>query len=263
MADFLDESIREKYRQYFINYLVEFMRKAVDWSAFPPLLKELYNNETHKGGAPNIPVTTMVKVHFLQSIYSISVEQTEKEIHDRISFMNFLDYPDRLPDSTTIRMFRESLSTTGRDRVVWNELQRQLYSKGIKIRKGTMQDATFITSDPSHEKHHETMELGKARRSKDGTFTKKNSKTYFGYKGHILNDDNPVPVIRSYAVTTASVHDSRIDLSRKGIPVYRDKGYFGVRPGVRCHNDKGSQRFQAQHMEHPSQQKNIQEEGTC
>ena len=93
-----------------------------------------------------------------------------------------------------------------------------------------MQDATFITSDPGHEEHHETMELGKTRRSKDGTFTKKNSKTYFGYKGHILTDDNSVPFIKSYAVTTASVHDSRIDLLRKGIPVYRDKGYFGVKP---------------------------------
>ena len=171
-----------------------------------------------------------MKVLFLQSIYSISDEQIEKEIHDSISFMNFPDHPDRLPDSTAIWMFRERLSTTGRDRVIWNELQRQLDSKGIKIRKGTMQDATFITSDPGHEKHQETRELGKTRRSKDGTFTKKDSKTFFGYKGHILTDDNSVPFIKSYAVTTASVHDSKIDLSKEGIPVYRDKGYFGVRP---------------------------------
>jgi len=44
-----------------------------------------------------------------------------------------------------------------------------------------------------------------------------------------LTDDNIVPITR-YAVTTASTHDSQIDLSRKGIPVYRDKGYFGVKP---------------------------------
>jgi len=84
---------------------------------------------------------------------------------------------------------------------------------------------TFITSDPGHEKHLETRELGHTRRSKDGTFTKKNNKTYFGYKAHILTDDNVVPIIRSYAVTTASTHDSQIDLSKRGIPIYRDKGY--------------------------------------
>ena len=83
-----------------------------------------------------------------------------------------------------------------------------------------------IASDPGHEKHKETRELGKTRRSKDGTFTKKNNKTFFGYKGHILTDDNSVPFIKSYAVTTASVHDSKIDLSKEGIPVYRDKGYL-------------------------------------
>ena len=72
--------------------------------------------------------------------------------------------------------------------------------------------------------------MGNTRRSKDGTFTKKNNRTYFGYKGHLLTDDNQVPIIRSYAVTTASTHDSKIDLSRAGIPVYRGKGYFGTKP---------------------------------
>ena len=41
---------------------------------------------------------------------------------------------------------------------------------------------------------------------------------------------NSFPLISSYAVTTASVHDSKIDLSKKGIPVYRDKGYYGTKP---------------------------------
>jgi len=132
----------------------------------------------------------MVKILFLQSLYNLSDQQAEKEIHDRISFMNFLDYPDILPDSKTIWFFRERLSKTGRDRVIWNELQRQLDSKGIKIKNGTIRDATFITSDPGHEKHLETRELGHTRRYKDGTFTKKNNKTYFDYKAHILTDDN-------------------------------------------------------------------------
>ena len=69
-----------------------------------------------------------------------------------------------------------------------------------------VQDATFITSDPGHEKHAEKREDGKTRRSKNGSFTKKNNKTYFGYKGHTIVDDNvPVPIIRSYAVTTAKI----------------------------------------------------------
>ena len=89
-----DESIKEKYRQ--------FMKDAIDWNAFPSLLKDLYHNDNEEVGRPNIPITTMVKILFLQSLYNLYDQQVEKEIHDRISFMNFLDYPDILPDSKTI-----------------------------------------------------------------------------------------------------------------------------------------------------------------
>ncbi|MEM4090109.1 MAG: transposase [Thermoplasmatales archaeon] len=223
-------SLLGKNRQYFINDPLKFMKDAIEWSAFPPLLKDLYHDDTEDGGRPNIQIITMVKILFLQPLYNLSDQQAEKEIHDRISFVNFIYYPDLLPDSKTIWFFRERLSKTGRDSIIWKELQRQPDSKGIKIRKGTAQDATFIPSDPGHKKHQETRELGKTRRSKGETFTKKNGKTYFGYKGHILTDLNPIPLIRSYAVTTASTHDSRIDLSKQGIPVYRVKGNFGTKP---------------------------------
>lgn len=169
----------------------------------------------------------MVKVLFLQSLTSLSDDQAEKEIHDRISFMNFLDYPDLLRDAKTIWYFRERLAKTGRDRIIWNELQRQIELKGIRAKKGSAQDATFITSDPGHVKHDEPRSEGKTCRSGDGLFTKKNNRTFFGYKGHtIVDDNNPVPFIRSYAVTTDKDHDTRIDLSKRGITVYRDKGYF-------------------------------------
>lgn len=73
----------------------------------------------------------MVKVLYLQNLYNLTDEKAEKEIHDRISFMNFLDFTTEKPDARTILYFRERLSETGKDRVIWNELQRQLEAKGI------------------------------------------------------------------------------------------------------------------------------------
>jgi IS5 family transposase len=172
MSDLFDEALMEKYRQYFVNDPLAFAKESIDWNAFAPLLNDLYHNESEKGGRPNIPVKTMVKVLYLQSLYNLADEQAEKKIHDRISFMNFLDYPDQYPDARTIWLFRERLSKTGRDRIIWNELQRQLESKNIRVKKGSAQDATFITSDPGHVKHDEPRSEGKARRSKDGSFTK-------------------------------------------------------------------------------------------
>ena len=93
MANLLDEALREIYRERMYHDLLAFMKDAIDWNAFSPLLGDLYHNNTEKERAPNIPIVIMVKVLFLQSIYNTSDETTEREIHDRISFMNFLDYP--------------------------------------------------------------------------------------------------------------------------------------------------------------------------
>ncbi len=230
MSSLLDEALKEKYRLNAIHDPLAYMKDAIDWSMFPPLLKDMYRNDTDRGGRPNVPIITMVKILFLQSAYNLVDEQAEKEIRDRISFMNFLDYPDQLPDARTIWYFRERLSKTGRDRVIWNELQRHIELKGIRVKKGSAQDATFITSDPGHGKHEEPRGEGKTRRSKDGSHTKKHNKTFFGFKGHTIVDDNAVPIVRSYAVTTAKDHDTTIDLSKRGIVVYRDRGYFGHDP---------------------------------
>ena len=67
----------------------------------------------------------------------------------------------------------------------------------------------------------------KTRRSKDGTWTKKGDEIYFGYKLHNKVDVR-YGLVRAIETTTASVHDSQIDLSVEGEPVYRDKGYFGT-----------------------------------
>ncbi len=58
----------------------------------------------------------------------------------------------------------------------------------------------------------------------------KNSRTFFGCKGHTVVDDNRVPILRPYVVTSERGQDSTIDLSKKGITVNRDKGYFGNDP---------------------------------
>ena len=113
-----------------------------------PFVKKLYRNDTDRGGRPNVNETVMLKVLFLQGMYNLPDESMEKELHDRISFRNFLHYPEILPDSRTIWLFRERLSSTGTDKKIWKHIWKQLEDRGIMIRKGTIQDATFIETDP-------------------------------------------------------------------------------------------------------------------
>ena len=130
---------------------------------------------------------------------------------------------------------------------------------GYAVIEGTVQDATFITSDPgrNHKKEevkentvtpvnrmefdHELLEMAsnmaemksKATASEEmptseGSWAKKGSKSFFGYKGHI-SIDGKYQLIRKVETTTASVHDSQVDLGVMGHPNYRDKGYYGAK----------------------------------
>ncbi|MEM3859563.1 MAG: hypothetical protein QW478_09190 [Candidatus Micrarchaeaceae archaeon] len=52
MANPLEKSIKEKYKRYFINDPLKFMKESIEWTAFPPLLKDLYRNYTKKKEDP-------------------------------------------------------------------------------------------------------------------------------------------------------------------------------------------------------------------
>jgi transposase, IS5 family len=201
----------------------------INWEAFRPMLEDLYDNKSERGGRPNIDVIIMLKALFIQQLYSLSDEQLERELTDRISFRVFLCTTEIVPDSTTIWLFRERLAESGTDKDVWDELQRQLDAMNLTVKKGIMQDASFITSDPGHARK-DTPRGGEAktRRSRDGTWAKKGTKSYFGYKMHSAMDENH-GLIRRIEVTPANVHDSQVDLANEGEVRYADKGYVGAK----------------------------------
>ena len=229
MKSFKSYLFREAYKE--VRKLGDRLAKIeplIDWEAFRPLITPLYDNKDPKGGRPNLDEVMMVKLLVLQQWYGLSDPELERQAADRLSFRRFLGFPERVPDSTTVWLFRERLAETGRDRAVWEELQRQLDEKGLKVRKGVAQDATFITADPGHAPAEEPRgEEAKTRRSRDGSWAKKGSKSSFGYKLHAKSDTD-LGLIRDLETTTASVHDSQVDLSRPGEVVYLDKAYFGV-----------------------------------
>jgi Transposase and inactivated derivatives, IS5 family len=206
------------------------VKGLIDWSAFVPLLSSLYDDDHVTGGRPHTDEIVLIKMLILQQWYSLSDAALEKECYDRLSFQHFLDFPSHIPDRTTIWKCRERIIKNNADTLIWSELQRQLDERGLKITRGTIQDATFITSDPGHARADKPRGgLAQTRRSKDGTWAKKGKKSFFGYKMHSLLDKDHM-FIRRMKTTTASLHDSQVDLSERGETVYRDKGYFGVKP---------------------------------
>ena len=217
---------------------LELMKQQIDWKPFIPLVKSVFHDDKETGGRPHTDELVVVRSMLLQAWYNLSDPELEFQCHDRLSFRNFLGYPEKIPDFSTIWRIRDRLETDGVDTLIWAELQQQLDDKGFKVEKGTIQDAAFIEADLGKKRYSkekkarkkgETVEYtDKQKRhiDKDGSFSVKHGQVHYGYKSHIKLDVDH-HLIRDVEVTTASVHDSEVDLSKRDEVVYRDKGYTG------------------------------------
>lgn len=206
------------------------IEKLIDWEEFRPIIADIYHDDPLYGGRPHTDEIILLKLLILQQWYGLSDYELERQALDRVSFFVFLGRPDSIPDRSTIWRFRERLINNKKEDAIWDELQRQIENLGLTIKRGMIQDATFITSDPGHAKQDKPRgDQAKTRRSKDGTWAKKGKKSQFGYKLHTVVDKE-TQIIRRFETTTASLHDSQVDLSKSGETIYRDRGYFGVTP---------------------------------
>jgi transposase, IS5 family len=91
----------------------------LNWERFRPIAKGLYNNKTERGGHPNIDVMLMIEMQW----YSLSDQRMERELTNNLSFMNLLGFPETIPDSTTIWLFRERLIKDGKIDDIMQELR--------------------------------------------------------------------------------------------------------------------------------------------
>jgi IS5 family transposase len=225
MESLVDFGLKEKYAKVKqLRSRLEEMKNLIDWNAFLPLFPEKENFV----GRPNYEKILMVRVLFLQGCYSLSDEELEFQIHDRLSFQQFLDFPKTIPDYSTIWRFREELIEEDIFDKIWDEIQSQIEKKNIQIEKGYIQDATFIHADPgkTNSGMNNRGRMAKSSRSKDGSWTKKGKKSIFGFKAH-TKVERGSKFVKDFAVTTAKVHDGNIDLAKPNDIIYRDRGYSG------------------------------------
>lgn len=231
--------LRKKYEKVKgLGDRLELMKNLIDWKPFIPLIRNVFHDNKETGGRPHTDELIVVRSMLLQAWYGLSDPELEFQINDRLSFQNFLDFTENIPDFSTIWRIREKLKEDGVDIFIWTELQRQLDNKGYKVKEGVIQDATFIESDLGKKRHYKEKQCKKEGKKinytkkqkqhidKDGTFSIKHNQIHFGYKQHIKIDMD-YHLIRKYETTTASLHDGNVDLAKPNEVTYRDRGYTG------------------------------------
>src|SRR3989338_892724 len=232
--------LKEKYKKVQgLGDRLELMKLQIDWKPFVSIVADAFDDNEEIGGRPHTDELVIVRCMLLQSWYGLSDPELEYQCHDRISFWNFIGFDQRIPDFSTIWRARDRLKERGKEQLIWDELQRQLDEKGYEVKKGVIQDATFIQADVGRtriqkekkaKKEGKTIEYTERQKShidRDGTFAVKNGQVHYGYKDHVKTDTD-YHLIRDYDISTASLHDSEVNLVEEDdSAAWRDKGYFG------------------------------------
>lgn len=220
--------------------------KFIPWEIFRSLLEQLPSKQ-RKSNAGRKPIDRIIlfKLLILQQLYNLSDENLEFMTHDRISFRQFvgLGIDAEVPDAKTIWLFRQKLTEAGLIEVMFEQFEKFLQAGGYEARGGQIIDASIVpvpiqrNSKEENEqiKNGEVPEEWKKQPHKlcqkdvDARWTKKNGKSYYGYKDHI-NVDVEYGFIRKHKVTDASVHDSQeieelLDPNNTGNGVWADSAY--------------------------------------
>jgi IS5 family transposase len=243
---------------------LEKLSQAVDFEPFRYRLnKALKRSDGSKGGRPPYDPVLMFKILILQSLYTLSDDQTEFLIRDRLSFLRFLGLGvnDPVPDATTIWLFREQLTQANAIEKLFARFDQLLKDKGYLAMSGQILDASLVRAPRQHLKEDEKTAIkeGKkaheiwpdepakaAQKDTDARATLKVSKAkpakegekpmvdiaipVFGYKSH-LGIDCRYRLIRTWLVTDAAAHDGArlreglLDRENTASQVWADTAY--------------------------------------
>src|SRR5215468_8200729 len=112
---------------------LERLAQVVDFEVFRSDLEAaLSRSDRTKGGRPPYDAVLMFKVLVLQALYTLSDEQTEFQLRDRLSFMRFvgLELHEPVPDAKTIWLYREQLKRAGAIEKLFRRFDEVLTAKG-------------------------------------------------------------------------------------------------------------------------------------
>jgi len=217
------------------------LNELIPWETFRECLEQLHPQERKsKAGRKPIDRLMLFKLLILQQLYNVSDEELEYQTHDRASFRRFLGLSPEaeVPDAKTIWLFRKHLSEAGIIDELFERFEQYLQTAGYAAKGGQIIDATLIPVPVQRNSREENTQIKhgevpaeweenphkRVQKDVDARWTKKNGKSYYGYKNHI-NIDVTYGFIRQHSVTDAAVHDSQ-ELDRVLDPDNADDGVW-------------------------------------
>ena len=239
---------------------LEKLSSVIDFEVFRPTIeRSIRFKKKATGGRPAWDGVLMFKVLVLQSLYTLSDEQIEFQVKDRLSFQRFpgLDLNDKLPDAKTVWLWRERFKKRKLMDKIFKGFDKALKEQGYLAMSGQIIDASIVQAPGQRLRTEEKEEIAQgeipsnwednphklAQKDRDARWMLKHSKAkskggvkaidiaipYFGYKNHISTDKRH-GLIRHFDVTAANMYDGHVfeallDSENTASPVYADTAY--------------------------------------
>ena len=204
-ASFADLEYQGKRRKTLREVFLERMDGLIPWKLLEDRIRPFYPKAGRGRHPYPHPLSAMLRTHCVQLFYNLSDPGSDPVMEDLLyesepvrRFVG-LRLSGPLPDETTILNFRHLLEKSSLCQGLLEEINAHLESQGLKLREGTIVDATIIEA-PSSTKNRA------GERDPEMHQTKKGNRWHFGMKAHI-GVDSETGIVHSMSATAANVHD--------------------------------------------------------
>jgi len=220
---FSDLEYQGKKRKTRRELFLERMDGLIPWQKLEGRIHPFYP-KAGRGRRP-YPLPVMLRIHCVQLFYNLSDPGMEDLLYESDPVRRFvgLKLTGPLPDETTILNFRHLLEKHNLGQGLLEEINAHLESQGLKLREGTIVDATIIEAPSSTKNRNQ-------ERDPEMHQTRKGNQWHFGMKAHI-GVDSETGIVHSMSTTAANAHDvteTRHLLHGGETVVWGDAGYQGV-----------------------------------
>ena len=175
---FADLDYQHKRRRTRREEFLERMDSLIPWQRLEERVRPRYF-PGERGRRP-YPLAVMLRVHIVQLCYNLSDPAMEDLLYEAESVRRFagLRLSEPIPDESTILHFRHLLEGHHLGQGLFEEIKGHLEEQGVRLREGTIVDATIIEA-PSSTKNRTGQRDPQMRQVKKG------NQYHFGMKLHI------------------------------------------------------------------------------
>ena len=191
------------------------LRDLIDWAAIEERLASV---SCSVKGEPAWPPLALFRAMLLAVWYDLSDVKLAEALDDRASFRRYCGFSatEATPERTAFVRFRKALIAQNLDKTLFDEIAAQLRAKAVRVKTGTLVDATVIASASEDD--------DEARWVKH-----KGRPAVHGFKAHV-GADADTALVEEIAITPANVNDGKAGpqaLPEEPGAVFADSAYHG------------------------------------